>query len=218
MTDYLAISICFLLSICTCKTNAQNNKPFDFLPEGYMLCQTQFADLNNDDQEDCILIIKATKEENIVINRFDEKVDRNRRGVIILFQKKKQYVLIDKNLDCFYSENEDGGNYYAPQLHVSAEMGDIIFYFEHGRYGAWSYRFRYMGHNFKLVKYEAITGGTIIDSETIIDFLTKEKLIRKNVNEEPEGNDEIYEKTKTTLKIDKLIQLSEIKDFEDLVP
>lgn len=68
-------------------SQAQANTIEDFIPKGYVLYEKVFGDLNKDKQEDCILIVKETYKENIVTNRFDEVVDRNRRGIIILFKK-----------------------------------------------------------------------------------------------------------------------------------
>ena len=42
------------------------------------------------------------------------------------------------------------------------------------------------------------------------------KLVRENINEESEGNDEVFKETWSKISIDKLLKLSEIKDFEDL--
>jgi hypothetical protein len=44
------------------------------------------GDVNKDGLEDCILIIKNTKEENIIDNRFGDVVDQNRRGIIVLLE------------------------------------------------------------------------------------------------------------------------------------
>lgn len=215
MNQLMVVLTLMLFGVNSC--NSQKNTPSDFLPEGYVIYKTHYTDLNNDAQNDCILIIKATNPEHIVVNRFNEKVDRNRRGVIILHKSQKGYQLIDKNYKCFTSENEDGGVYYAPQLSIEADNGDIILHYEHGRYGFWSYRFRFIESNYALIAYNSVsTFGPIINSETTIDFLTKEKLFRKNTNEEAEGNDEIFKETKTLITLGKLINLSDIKAFDEL--
>ena len=37
-----------------------------------------------------------------------------------------------------------------------------------------------------------------------------------NTNENPEGGDEVFKETWQKINVDKLIQLSEIKDFDEL--
>lgn len=211
--NHLLISIFLILAISSC--NSQAKEPLDFLPEGYVIYQTHFVDLNFDTQNDCILIIKDTNEEHIVVNRFDKKVDRNRRGVVILFKSKDGYQLVDKNYNCFTSENEDGGIYYAPQLSVETDKGDIILCYEHGRYGLWSYRFRLIDSSYKLITYSSVSKyGPVINSETTMNFLTKEKLIRNNISKDPDK--EVFKDTRTLIVLDKLLHLSDIKLFDEL--
>lgn len=196
---------------------SQSIKEENFIPQGYVLFDKVFGDLNKDNQEDCILIIKETNKDNIVTNRFDEVVDRNRRGIIILFKTKKGYKKITENLSCFSSENEEGGVYYAPELSFKVVRGNLVIHYAHGRYGFWKYIFRYQKSKFKLMGYDATNGGAVINSETSINFLTKKKLVRENTNENAEGGDEVFKETWSKLKIDKLLNLSEIKDFDDLI-
>ena len=68
--------------------HTQENKPSDFIPEGYTEFSKQFEDLNNDGQDDCIIIIWVDSA-NVVINDFDQEVDRNRRGIIVLFKMER---------------------------------------------------------------------------------------------------------------------------------
>ena len=153
MNKLLLIVVFLFLVNSSCKT--QEKTLMDFLPQGYVVYKTHFGDLNKDGQEDCILIIKATNKENIVVNRFDKKVDRNRRGIIVLLKKKHRYQMVVKNDNCFYSENEDGGVYYAPQLSVEIKKGDLIINYEHGRYGSWYYTFRLRNSTFELISYDS---------------------------------------------------------------
>uniref|UniRef100_UPI00404922C7 hypothetical protein n=2 Tax=Gelidibacter sp. TaxID=2018083 RepID=UPI00404922C7 len=196
---------------------AQNSKVEDFIPKGYILYDTIFGDLNKDNLEDCILIIKGTKKENIVESRFEAIVDRNRRGIIILFKNENGYQKTTENVDCFSSENEDGGVYFAPELYFEIKRGNLIIHYSHGRYGFWSYTFRYQESEFKLIGYDSSNNfGPIINSETSINFLTKKKLVRENTNEDSEGNDEVFKETWSRIKIDKLLNLSEIENFDEL--
>ena len=204
------------LTLISLNSQGQTKTVEDFIPEGYVLYEKVFGDLNKDNQDDCILIIKGTNQENVVVNRFDERVDRNRRGIIILFKTKIGYQKITENLSCFSSENEDGGVYYAPELSFEIKRGNLEIHYAHGRYGFWKYTFRFQDSKCKLIGYDGTNGGVVIRSETSINFLTKKKLIRENTNEDAEGNDEIFKETGNKIIIDTLLNLSDIKDFDDL--
>ena len=204
------------LTLISLNSQGQTKTVEDFIPEGYVLYEKVFGDLNKDNQDDCILIIKGTNQENVVVNRFDERVDRNRRGIIILFKTKIGYQKITENLSCFSSENEDGGVYYAPELSFEIKRGNLEIQYAHGRYGFWKYTFRFQDSKCKLIGYDGTNGGVVIRSETSINFLTKKKLIRENTNEDAEGNDEIFKETGNKIIIDTLLNLSDIKDFDDL--
>ncbi|MFD2892800.1 hypothetical protein ACFS5J_12340 [Flavobacterium chuncheonense] len=214
MKKSLLILPFFLLTILGCK--AQDREPSDFIPKGYAEFEKYFGDLNKDGLDDCVLIIKKTDTANIVTNRFDKKVDRNRRGIVVLFKKEKGYELANKNYSCFSSENEDGGVYFPPELWIDFERGNLIVHYGHGRYGFWRYIFRFQNSNFELIGYDESNGGVVISSETSINFLTKKKLIRENTNENAEGGDEVFKETWDNIEIEALIKLSEIKDFDEL--
>ncbi|EDO26148.1 predicted protein [Nematostella vectensis] len=197
-------------------SHAQKNSFATLVPKGYVLHDTIYGDLNKDNQEDCILIIKGTDAESIVTNRFDEIVDRNRRGIIILFKNEKGYQKITENLECFSSEHEDGGVYFAPELYFEVKRGNLLIHYGHGRYGYWSYTFRYQESKFKLIGYDVTNGGDVIRNQTSINFLTKKKLVRANTNEDAEGGDEVFKDTWSKIKIDTLLDLSQIEDFDEL--
>jgi hypothetical protein len=188
----------------------------DFLPIGYVIFDKTFGDLNKDGSEDCVLIIKGTNKDNIVENQFDEKVDRNRRGIIILFNKNDHYELAIKNYDCFASENEDGGVYYPPEMSIEIRKGNLYVHYSHGRYGYWQYTFRSQNSDFELIGYDESNGGAVIDSEMSINFLTKKKQMKVNTNKNAEGGDEVFKETWGNIKLDRLIKLSEIKDFFEI--
>ncbi|WP_165749020.1 hypothetical protein [Cellulophaga sp. Z1A5H] len=214
MNRILGIALLFALGMYS--SHAQKMNSIAFIPEGYVLSETYYGDLNKDGQEDCMLIIKGTNTANVVINRFDQEVDRNRRGIIVLFKNENTYELADKNYDCFYSENEDGGVYYAPELDITTERSNLIIHFAHGRYGYWRYIFRFQESAFKLIGYDASSNhGPRIDRETSINFLTRKKLTRINTNHDAEGGDEVFEETWETIEQKQLFNLSEIEKFED---
>ena len=188
------------------------------LPDGYKLFDKIQGDLNNDGKDDYVLIVKGTDKEKIVLNRFEKEVDRNRRGILIYLTSNGKDSLVTKNLSCFLSENEDGGVYFPPELTIYIENGKLYVHYGHGRYGHWKYTFRYQNSDFALIGYDSSENyGPIVNRETSINFLTKKKFIRENVNEKTlEGGDEIFEETWEDIKTKELRKLSEIKDFTDL--
>ncbi|WP_283643020.1 hypothetical protein [Croceibacter atlanticus] len=215
MKKILLILPLFLLTILSCK--AQDKEPSDFIPKGYAEFKKYSGDLNKDGLEDCVLIIKKTDSTNVVMNRFDKKVDRNRRGIIVLFKNANGYELADKNLECFSSENEDGGVYFAPELWIEIKDNKLYIHYGHGRYGYWKYTFRFQKSNFELIGYDSSSNrGPVTNRETSINFLTKKKLTKENTNENAEGGDEIFKENWNDIEIDNLIKLSEIKDFDEL--
>jgi hypothetical protein len=209
-----------LLSILTTTVFGQVEQklnPIDFLPKGYVVFKQINGDLNKDGIVDCVLIIKGTDTNNIVTDEYRGKLDRNRRGVIVLFKKKGLYELAIKNLDCFSSENEDGGVYFAPELSIEIKKGNLYFHYGHGRYGYWKYTFRFQKSDFELIGYDAIANyGPIINSETSINFSTKVKQTKVNTNENAASGEEVFKITSLKIKIDRLIKLSQIKDFDEI--
>ena len=67
------------------------------------------GDLNKDDQTDHVFVIKGTDEAMVIQHEYLGELDRNRRGIIIVFGEGERYRLVLDNRDCFSSENEDGG-------------------------------------------------------------------------------------------------------------
>lgn len=194
----------------------QVKKTSDFLPKGFILFEKINGDLDKDGIEDCILIIKATDKSKFVKDEYHGILDRNRRGIIVLLNKKDHYELALKNYNCFSSENEDGGIYFPPDLSVQIEKNKLFVHYGHGRYGYWKYTFRYKNSDFELIGYDESNGGAVISSETSINFLTKKKLEKVNINENDEGGQEIFKETWKNIKQNQLIKLSEIIDFDEL--
>ena len=205
MKKILLILPFFLLTILSCK--AQDKEPSDFIPKGYTEFKKYSGDLNKDGLEDYVLIIKKTDSANVVMNRFDKKVDRNRCGIIVLFKNANGYELADKNLECFSSENEDGGVYFAPELWIEIKDNKLYIHYGHGRYGYWEYTFRFQKSNFELIGYDSSSNrGPVTNRETSINFLTKKKLTKENTNENAEGGDEIFKENWYDIEIDNLIK------------
>ncbi|SIS86069.1 hypothetical protein SAMN05421766_104443 [Zobellia uliginosa] len=215
MNGFLKIIPLFLLTLTVC--SAQDKEASDFIPEGYTEFESFHGDLNEDGLNDCVLIIKKTDSAQVVTNRFGKKVDRNRRGILVLFKTDKAYRLADKNYACFSSENEDGGVYYPPELWIEIKNGKLYIHYSHGRYGSWVYTFRFQNSGFELIGYDSSSNrGPVTNKETSINFLTQKKLIKENTNLDAEGGDETFRETWSTVDIEDLIKLSEIKDFIDL--
>lgn len=197
----------------------QGNNPFsDFVPTGYVIFEKILGDLNKDNIEDCVLIIKDTDKSKVVKDEYRGELDRNRRGIVILFAKNGHYELVATNSNCFSSENEDGGVYYAPELSVTIKKGNLYIGYEHGRYGSWTYKFRFNTNNFDLIGYDVyeFAFGLVLNRKVSINFLTKRKLEKVNVNDSAESGEEVFKKTWKTINIKQLIKLSEIRDFDEL--
>ncbi|MEJ5053337.1 hypothetical protein [Sphingobacterium sp. MYb382] len=195
----------------------RKKNPMDFLPKGFVVYERINGDLNKDGMEDCVLIIKGTNKNQIVTDEYRGELDRNRRGIIVLFNKNGHYELAVKNYDCFSSENEDGGVYFAPELSVAIEKGNLYVSYGHGRYGYWQYTFRFQNSDFELIGYDQSDNrGPVIQRETSINFLSKKKQEKVNTNEDAESGDEVFKETWKNILVDKRIKLSLVKDFDEL--
>lgn len=209
-----ATLLTFTLSIFSQESKKVN--PIDFVPKNYNLVEEIYGDLNKDGIDDCVLIIKGTDKNKFISTENGEKLDRNRRGIIVLFKNDLNYEIAVKNYKCFASENEEGGNYFAPEFSAEIKKENLYFNYGHGRYGFWKYTFRHKNSDFELIGFDRSNGGVVIESETSINFLTKMKHEKVNTNENADGGDEIFTKTKSKIKINKLIKLSEIIDIDEL--
>lgn len=210
----------FLITACTITLFGQvktKQNPSDFLPKGYVVFEKITGDLNKDGIEDCVLLIKGTDKNQIVTDEYRGKLDRNRRGVVVLFKKNNQYELVVKNYSCFSSENEEGGVYFAPELSLEIKKGNLYVYYGHGRYGDWTYTFRFKNADFELIGYDqSENSGPVVNRITSINFLTKKKQLKVNTNGNAESGEEVFKETWKKIVINTLIKLSEIKDFDHL--
>ena len=186
-----------------------------YLPAKYVLFEAIQGDLNNDGIQDLVLIVKATDPTQWVNHEYRGKLDRNRRGMIVLLADKGKYKPILSNLSCFSSENEEGGVYFAPELWLEINKGLLNVHYGHGRYGYWNYSFRLQNQDLRLIGYDSSSNhGPYVESETSINFLTNKKVIRKNLNEDLDG-DPKFKETWSKAKVSP-IYLSTIKDFDEL--
>lgn len=209
-----------LLILCSAKIlSGQTHSGKDiaaFIPKGYILFEQTSGDLNKDGLEDKVLIIKGTDKNKVIQDEYRGSLDRNRRGIIVLFNKKDHYELAVKNYQCFSSENEDGGVYFAPELSVEIKKGNLYVHYGHGRYGYWFYTFRLKDADFELIGFDESNGGPVTHSTTSINFLTKKKQERVNTNENAQSGEEVFKETWSNIVIDKHLKLSAIKDFDTL--
>jgi len=191
-----------------------------FIPKGYRIFDRVEGDLNKDGTIDMVLVIKGTDRSKFITDEYRGELDRNRRGLIVLFAKNRHYEVGLQNNTCFSSENEDGGNYFAPELAVEIQRGNLCIHYAQGRYGFTRYTFRYQELAFKLIGYdEADPSGFDSDyalfDETSVNFLTHKEVVKK-VADVTAAGEEVYKETWRTIRFPKLLSLSAIKDFDDL--
>lgn len=218
-SKYYKISVLRTTPQPTSKPIGRSNNPSDFIPEGYVPYSegTIKGDLNKDGLEDLVLMIKGTDSSEFVNDPYRGVLDRNRRGIIVLLNKGDYYELALSNPDCFSSENEEGGVYFPPDLFLEIQKGNLQINYAHGRYGGWWYTFRYQNRDLELIGYDAINNhGPVTQYTTSVNFLTKKKLTRENLNRHDGELDEKFEETWENISIEEMLRLSEIIDFDRL--
>ena len=194
--------------------------PAEFIPQGYVVFEEIQGDLNKDNKTDYIFIIKGTSKDEIIQDEYRGELDRNRRGIIIAFRKdESQYEVVLDRRDCFSSENEDGGVYFAPELGVSVNKGNLLISYHHGRYGYWTYNFRYQNSDFELIGYDnSQNQGPVVERFVSMNFMTKKMLIKDNTNQNAEGGDEKFKESWKDFSLKKPIKLADMSDFEGFSP
>ena len=191
--------------------------PKKFVPKGYSLFQQYKGDLNKDGKPDVVLMIKGTEESKWVDDENRGRLDRNRRGLVILFKRKNGYEQILRNDTCFSSENEDGGIYDAPELELYIIKNTLHIYFAHGRYGCWNYIFRYQNNDFKLIGYNHTRCIRCVTYYNLdINFSKRTRVYEENLNADDDEKEERFKVTKSKIRRKKLIKLSEIADIDKL--
>jgi hypothetical protein len=209
------------VSAATCQKivskDGKNVSLSGFLPHGYLIAEEITGDLNSDTRIDCILLIKGTSKNEIIHDKNRGPLDRNRRGLIVLLNRKNTYEVVVKNESCFSSENEDGGIYFPPDLFLEVKKGNLSVQYGHGRYGHWSYTFRLKDTDMELIGFDRSSNdGPITNTEISINFLTKKKLEKVNLNKNAEAGEEVFKETWKKIELPSPILLSKIKDFNDL--
>ena len=202
--------------VAVAQTNLETN-PLAFIPKGYDLFSRCEGDLNKDGKPDVVLMIKGTDKSKWVDDEYRGRLDRNRRGLIILFKRDGGYELIAENDECFSSENEDGGVYYAPELSLEINKNTLILHYAHGRYGYWQYIFRYQNNDFELIGYfGSYDRGPVVINITDVNFSTRTCVYKENINADDDEAEEKFKVKTIKFKRKNLIKLSEITDFDEL--
>jgi hypothetical protein len=185
------------------------------IPNGYTIIEATQGDLNKDGQDDLVLMVQGTDKNKIVIDEQRGQLDLNRRGIIVALRNNNKYDVVVENDNCFFSDDEDGGVYMVPYIDMSIKKGNLYIHFAHGRYGYWSYNFRYQDSDLELIGYdESANRGPRVEVVTSINYLTKKMLTKENINE-LDDYDPIFKEKWTTFVLEHRFKLSEISDFTE---
>jgi len=169
-------AIIMAVALLAAGAQARDSKLANLVPAGYTITEEIKGDLNKDGLEDYVFIIKGTKKDD---DCRENGQDCSLRGIMVVFSKGGRYELALENRDCFASEDRNGGVYYPPDLSVSVKKGNLYIGFDHGRYGSWSYTFRYQNSDFELIGYDNILGVTgRLDKIVSINFQAKKMLTK----------------------------------------
>ncbi len=199
---------------------ADDNQPYMY--GDYRVMEVIQGSLDDTNQDDLVLLIKATDPEEFQPDQWDKNiVDKNRRGLVIFLKTDDGYQKVLENRDFLASENEDGGIYFPPELSINLDKGLLYFHYWHGRYGYWAYTFRYnpKDKDFDLIGFDSEeTRGPIALLILSINFLTGKKKILRNPDETNEDFDiKDFIETWEAFDQPKTIKLSQLKDIDDLV-
>lgn len=197
------------------KFNQEKAEYKRYIPEKYDFVEAIKGDLNKDGISDTVLIVKATDPKAWVVHEFQGELDRNRRGIVVLFNQNGTYKKAVQNLSIFSSENEDGGVYFPPELWIEIKNNRLNIHYGHGRYGYWNYSFRHEANDFRLIGYDSASHmGPLLRSDTSVNLLTGKKRDRENLSQDEE-QDPKFKESWTQVHYPPLY-LSKIKDIDEL--
>ncbi|MEF1170730.1 MULTISPECIES: hypothetical protein [Vibrio harveyi group] len=187
----------------------------EIVPNGHTIIEAIHGDLNGDSRDDIVLMIQGTDQNKIVTDELRGRLDLNRRGIIVALRGNDNYDVVVENDNCFFSDDEDGGVYMVPDILMSITKGNLYIDFLHGRYGYWSYNFRYQDSDLELIGYDASDNrGPRVEVVTSINYLTKKMLTKENINE-LDDDDPIFKEMWSTFVLEHRFKLSQISDFTE---
>jgi hypothetical protein len=195
---------------------ATADHPENLVPAGFVVVEKVRGDLNRDDLDDVVLVIKATARTGHVFDEWHGWQDRNRRGLIIAFRDGDRFRKVLENRNCFSSENEDWGVYFPPELSLKIQARSLVIHYAHGRYGYWTYKFQFRNNDFEMIGYDAAEhqGPTLL-SDLSVNFLTNQVRVRKNMA--PPGDEkERLQETWAKLPLARPPKLRAAQDFDEL--
>lgn len=145
------------------------------IKEFIVITDVAFYDYNADGTKDAVFLIQGTdKSETMSLTDTIQIVNKSLRGLVLLMSYGDKYKVTMENDTCFYSEYEDGGIYFFPELELTmGDNGELIVVYRHGRYGYWNYKFKYDNNDFWLSnvhKEESTSWTTEILFKTDVDF------------------------------------------------
>lgn len=208
---------------------SSNRELHAMLPKNYVFDkETSYEEIMKSPSDHVFVMIRLTDKSNYEPNITGTMVDRNPRGYVVLAKQGKTLCIKSYNLDCFYSENEDGGAYFAPELGYYETNGILHIHYSHGRYGFWWYEFKYENGDYTLIKSfidESASWITETLTSTEIDLEEGTYLKSEMTNAEEVSDYEyaaeknpkakvvrpIYETTTDSIHLDVPIMMSEIE-------
>ncbi len=189
MKKNINILLYLLLLTASCKVNAQNKSPEQFIPQGWKLIMKETGDLNKDKLDDLVMVIEENNKDNLIPNERlgEDTLNLNPRTILVLFkQKNGGYYLVSKNDKGFAPTQHDVENpcLADPLLiegHIGIEKGILIINYNYWlSCGSWyvnkaEYKFRFQNNAMELIgfdhhEFHRATGDA---SSTSINFSTK---------------------------------------------
>lgn len=201
-----------------CNIYVEQQRIARFIPNGYKLIKKIYGDLNKDGYRDCVLLIKATRKDHIKTDSDGNVIDRNRKGLVVLFYKKGTYQLASKNLNFLMPDKGYKDGNPSDSLSVNIRDGKLYIFYNEKDIGDKSFCFRYQGTDLVLIgaDFSFTYGEELPLTIESYNFLTRVSSHENQIANFHEDVDATYEWEAGRLKKKPLIKLSEIYALEDL--